>query len=426
MSFTDLMSFVNYAFVLFFGIIVSLYLADFPFEEHKRFYTLTLLGFGIAQIIFYLALGEKALYQCYPLLIHLPLILLIRFVLKQNIYVSMIAVLSAYLLCTPRKWIGTLVSSFFDYSPLVSNIVTSVITLPLLFLVIRYVAPHVIKLKQENKTTLLLFFLLPLIYYILEYAFTVYTDLLHTGGIVVIDFLDSFLVLLYFILSMLMIELSSQRNKAERENLLLTTVSSQAKKEIEQIAEVQKQAAIHRHDLRHHLNFLQTCLAENKPTEALRYIREIDSSLRFTGMKRYCVNDSINLILSSYADKAKDREVTCTFTITATDFSRFQITDLCSLISNGLDNAINACEKINSVEDRYIHLRLYEKNAQLCIKLSNSYSYDHAPVFRNEFPISNETGHGFGVQSMVSVIEKYQGICRFFTKNGEFCFQATL
>ena len=143
-------------------------------------------------------------------------------------------------------------------------------------------------------------------------------------------------------------------------------------------------------------------------------------------MKRYCVNDSINLILSSYADKAKDREVTCTFTITATDFSRFQITDLCSLISNGLDNAINACEKINSVEDRYIHLRLYEKNAQLCIKLSNSYSYDHAPVFRNEFPISNETGHGFGVQSMVSVIEKYQGICRFFTKNGEFCFQATL
>ena len=65
MSFTDLMSFVNYAFVLFFGIIVSLYLADFPFEEHKRFYTLTLLGFGIAQIIFYLALGEKeAKYLC--------------------------------------------------------------------------------------------------------------------------------------------------------------------------------------------------------------------------------------------------------------------------------------------------------------------------------------------------------------------------
>lgn len=37
-------------------------------------------------------------------------------------------------------------------------------------------------------------FLLPLVYYVLEYTFTVYTDLLYTGGAVVIDFMDSFLV----------------------------------------------------------------------------------------------------------------------------------------------------------------------------------------------------------------------------------------
>lgn len=426
MSFTELMSFVNYALVLFFGIVVSLYLADFPFEEHKKFYAITLLGFGIAQVIFYFALGETALYQCYPLLIHLPLILLIRFGLSRSFYVSMIAVLSAYLLCTPRKWIGTFVCSFFDYNPLISNIVTSLITIPLLFLVIRYIAPHVVKLKQENRTTLFLFFLLPLMYYILEYAFTVYTDLLHTGGIVIIDFLDSFLVLLYFILSMLTIEFSNQRNKAERENLLLTTVSAQAKKEIDQLYESQKQAAIYRHDLRHHLNFLQTCLVENKPTEALRYIREIDSSLRFSSLKRYCVDDSMNLILSSYADKAQERKITCTFTITATDFSRFQITDLCSLISNALDNALNACDKITSSEDRYIQLKLYEKNDRLCINLLNSYNLEHPPVFEDDLPVSYKSGHGFGVQSIVSVIEKYQGIYGFFARNGEFRFQATL
>ena len=78
----------------------------------------------------------------------------------------------------------------------------------------------------------MLLFLLPLSYYILEYIFTVYTNLLYTGGAVVIDFLDSFLVLLYFILSMLTIEYASQRSRTERENLLLTTVSSQAKKRL--------------------------------------------------------------------------------------------------------------------------------------------------------------------------------------------------
>lgn len=424
MTIAELMSFVNYAFVLFFGIVVSLSLADFPFEEHKSFYVLTILGFGTAQILFYLLLGESVLYKCYPLLIHLPLMLLIQFGLHRNFYVSMIAVLSAYLLCTPRKWIGTLVSSFFHYDPFVSDIVTSLITIPLLFLVIRYIVPHVVKLKQENKTTLLLFFMLPLIYYILEYTFTVYTDLLHTGGAVIIDFLDSFLVLLYFILSMLMIELSSQRNHAERENLLLSTVSSQAKKEIEQLSQSQKQAAIYRHDLRHHLNFLQTCLVENRPTEALRYIREIDSSLRFSSLKRYCIDDSMNLILSSYADKALDHNIACSFSVTATDFSRFQIIDLCSLISNALDNAINACDKVPCTEDRYIQLKLYEKNDQICIHLANS--YEDTPVFENEIPVSYEIGHGFGIQSMISIIEKYHGIYGFYAKNKEFRFQATL
>lgn len=424
MTFIDFISFINYGFVLFFGVVVSLYLADFPFKENKKFYILTLLGFGIAQILFYLGMGEAALYKCYPLLIHLPLILLIRFVLQRNLYVSMIAVLSAYLLCTPRKWLGTLAASFFDNDPLIANVVMILVTLPLLLLVIRYIAPYVIKLNQENKTILLLFVLLPLCYYILEYAFTVYTDLLHTGGAVVIDFLDSFLVLLYFILSMLTIEFSSQRTKAERENLLLSTVSSQAKKEISQLSDSKKQAAIYRHDLKHHMNFIQNCILEDRTDEALSYIHEICTTLQHHTIKTYCDDESMNLILSSYADKAEAQDIHVTFSVTATDFSAFQITDLCSLLSNALDNAIHACSKIPYSEGRYIKLHLYEKNKQLCINLSNS--YEEAPVFENDVPVSHQIGHGFGVQSIISVVDKYNGIYGFFAENGEFRFQATL
>ena len=99
---------INYVFVLFFGIVVSLYLADINFMDHKVLYFCTLLGFGAAEGIFYLFMGESLLYKCYPLLIHVPLILLIWLVFHRNFYVSTIAVLSAYLLCTPRKWLGTL------------------------------------------------------------------------------------------------------------------------------------------------------------------------------------------------------------------------------------------------------------------------------------------------------------------------------
>ena len=82
---------------------------------------------------------------------------------------------------------GTFVAFFFDYDPLVSDIATTLITLPLLCIVINYIAPYVIKLKYESKTILFLFFLLPLAYYILEYTFTVYTNLLYTGDALVVD-----------------------------------------------------------------------------------------------------------------------------------------------------------------------------------------------------------------------------------------------
>ena len=74
MNLTTLVHLLNYGLVLIFGIIASFYLADYPFPAHKRAYCLTIIGFSLMELIFYLILGEDVLYKCYPLLIHLPLI----------------------------------------------------------------------------------------------------------------------------------------------------------------------------------------------------------------------------------------------------------------------------------------------------------------------------------------------------------------
>lgn len=415
---------INYAFVLFFGIIVSLYLADISFSENKGQYVLTILVFSFAQLIFYLLMGEPMLYKCYPFLIHIPLMLLIRLHFHRSLPISVIAVLAAYLMCTPRKWVGTFAAFFFDNNPLVASLASTIVTIPLLYIIIKFVSPYIIRLKYESRTTLLLFVMLPLAYYILEYAFTVYTDLFYTGGAVVIDFMDSFIVVSFFILSMLSLKFSSEKNKAERENILLTTAAIQAQKEITQLSDSQKQASIYRHDLRHHMNFIQSCLDANKPEDATAYINEICSDLEHSHVIRYCVNNSVNLIVSSYAAKASETHIPMQISITATEFARFQITDLCSLFANALENALHACEQMNPKSNRYITLKVYEKNSQLCINVINS--YELAPIFENEIPISKTKGHGIGVQSMISVVEKYHGVFGFFADHGEFRFQASL
>lgn len=208
---SNILDLANYAFVLFFGITASFYFVGMHFEDYKKHYVFTIIGFGIIQLTAYRFLGKQTLYTCYPLLIHLPLILLIFFVFHQSICMSTISVLTAYLLCTPRKWIGTLVSSFFGYNQDIANATAILVTIPLLILVIKYLSSYIEKLKYENITALLPFLLLPLAYYILEYAFTVYTDLLYTGRTVIIDFVDSFIVLLYLILSIFSLESANKK-----------------------------------------------------------------------------------------------------------------------------------------------------------------------------------------------------------------------
>ena len=52
------------------------------------------------------------------------------------------------------------------------------------------------------------------------------------------------------------------------------------------------------------MNFIQSCLAGNNMQQALEYINEINNNLNNTRITRYCNNEAINLILSSYINKA--------------------------------------------------------------------------------------------------------------------------
>ena len=144
-----MLNLINYVFVLIFGIVVSFYFSDITWEDNKKTIIYTLVAFALLQAICYVLLGERILYKSYPFIIHIPLILVIRYVCHKNIYISTIAVLSAYLMCTPRKWFGTVAAYIFKDIPMISDIVTIIITIPLLFIVIKYISHYIIRLENE-------------------------------------------------------------------------------------------------------------------------------------------------------------------------------------------------------------------------------------------------------------------------------------
>lgn len=418
------LSSINFIFVLFFGIALSLSFADISIRKHPMDYIVIFCGFGILQGIVYLTLGTEVLFKSYPILTHLPLFLLLKYYYKKSSYIAGIAVLCAYLFCTPRKWIGTFISFFWGYSTEVSFITQILITIPLLIIIMKFASPAISQLKYEDDSVLRVVIFFPFIYYFIEYAITVYTDLLYTGGPAVVEFIDSTIVTVYFIFSLMFLRTLYEKKEIEVERLVLNIMAANFDSEIEALKKSEQQSRIYRHDLRHHLNYLNSCIAENKLQDATDYISQICKGIDNAKVTQYSNNEALNLILSSYAGRAKEKEIGIDIRVSTDSYERFQITDLCSLLANALENAINACVQIENPDGRYITLHMYEKNNKLCLKIANSYVT--VPIFEHKLPISKQSGHGIGVKSMIYVAEKYSGVYQFIAKDGRFTFQVSM
>ena len=158
--------------------------------------------------------------------------------------------------------------------------------------------------------------------------------------------------------------------------------------------------------------------------EIKEYLKIAQSDIDAITTMRFCENETVNLILSSFVSKAKQSEILLSIDVNLSDSLPFSDTELCSLLSNTLENAIHACKEIEESSKRFIKLRMYSKNKKLCFDIQNTYQTE--PIFHKGLPMSKERDHGFGTKSMIHIVEKYEGIFRFMVKDGWFIFQATI
>ena len=267
--------------------------------------------------------------------------------------------------------------------------------------------------------------ILPILYYIYNYYTTKYQ---YFTIITVInrDFwargLTLSIVLFSYCLIIIFFKIIQEKSSSDAVQEMISQQLHDATQQLEQLRLAEKQAALYRHDMRHHFNYLNSCISQNKLEEATEYIQQIFAVFDDSKIIPYSSNESLNLVFSSFQKEAVENQIIFTVDAPAKDFTRFALIDLCKLLYNGLENAIKACQLIEAPQKRYIHIELFEKNQKLCCKILNSYAVE--PHFNeNGIPISNRNNHGIGVKSMVYVVNKYHGIYKFSTNNNEFCFQ---
>jgi sensor histidine kinase regulating citrate/malate metabolism len=264
----------------------------------------------------------------------------------------------------------------------------------------------------------------PFFYYLFDYITTIYTDMLYSGTKWAVQFIPSTIAIFFFVFIILYYAETQKLANSQREREMLDMQFRMAQTEFASMRQIQENAASYRHDMRHHFALLQG-LASGKNIKGIEeYLSTVQADMDAITPVRFCDNETVNLILSAYTAKAQQSEIQLTVDAKLSDVLPFSDTELCSLLSNSLENAIQACIDIPDSNKRCVNLYVYTKNTKLCIDIHNSYLEE--PVFDLGLPIAKAKGHGFGTKSMVHIIEKHGGVFQFQVKDGWFIFQASV
>lgn len=187
--------------------------------------------------------------------------------------------------------------------------------------------------------------------------------------------------------------------KAKRSKMLIDMKSEQYNMITEKIEKTRKS----RHDIHHHI---------------IEYLEEYNKIYSTKEPMVYCNNSTVDAILNHYILLAKDNGIEVHLNVALPEELKIRDTDLCIVIGNLLENAIEASEK---EENKRIKLRINRSNEYICMLVSNLYNGEikkgHSGYYSRKREFKDT---GIGLSSVSAVVEKYDGRMEVDHTNGEF------
>ena len=175
------------------------------------------------------------------------------------------------------------------------------------------------------------------------------------------------------------------------------------------------------HDEKNHLLAIKGMSDSEKINE---YIDQIYDDLKKYSTSGFTDKKQLDVLLNRYKIQCDAENISFETSIGAADFSRINDTDLVSLMSNVLDNAVESAR--NSTE-KHIYLSINKNmgsDAMVCVN-----SCDTAPNTVKGKLITtkkDKKNHGYGIKIIENIVDKYDGICTWHFDEEEKQFTITI
>ena len=157
------------------------------------------------------------------------------------------------------------------------------------------------------------------------------------------------------------------------------------------------------HDFKNHLNCMYNLYKYNKGSELGSYIENL---ITVSGTEKFIDtgNPIIDALLNEKASLAEKMGIEFKRYLNLPSNIRIAYTDLCAVLGNSLDNAIEACKRmVDNTQQKSIVLSMNYRDSYIVIVVSNT--CDQPPVKGDKFFRSSKPSpelHGLGLQSIES------------------------
>ena len=180
------------------------------------------------------------------------------------------------------------------------------------------------------------------------------------------------------------------------------------------------------HDLHNHIEAIYQCLLQGDTEEAARYCEDLRTPVREISQTVWTGDKALDYLISSKLALAEQEHIKTKVNIEYPHNTNIRSVDLTTILGNLLDNALEAAQ---AAPDglRFLNLTIRRINAMLIIKVENGYGHD---LKREDGKLlttkSDRAFHGWGLKSVQTAADRYDGTISTDDKDGIFQSVVTL
>ena len=184
------------------------------------------------------------------------------------------------------------------------------------------------------------------------------------------------------------------------------------------------------HDFHNHMGVLRLLLSHKKMEEAMGYLEELEGPVKEMTDTLWTGDETIDYLINSKAVAARENGIRYEVQVEFPWHTNLQRADLCAILGNFLDNALEAAGKVPKKEQRFIGLTIRRIHQMLVIKVENSFWIPPVKEAGTLKTSKKEGLHGLGLKSAQTAAEKYEGMVQTsYTENifravATLCFQS--